>query len=160
MSKKKKIFIVLTIILVTAQVANESVFKINPGEQIILTRFGEIEKGPIREPGYHFKFYRFDQVIRYPSKKTVVNLDFAGCPPRIPTYNISMSFIIVDPILFYKTIHRTESLQARLLYLLKDNYCSEKSDAIKDTTNSSISSFLNTELLEYGVAITKIDFEG
>ena len=98
MINKKKWSIVLAAILFIASIVYESVYIINPDEQIILTRFGKIEKGTIKEPGYHIKLYRIDQVVRYPSKQIMANIEFTGCPPRMPAYHATMSFIIVDAI--------------------------------------------------------------
>ncbi|MBU4055298.1 MAG: hypothetical protein KKA41_13100, partial [Proteobacteria bacterium] len=92
--KVKASTIILVIICFAAQFAYESVYVIKPGEQIIVTRFGAIEKGPIKKPGYHFKLYRFDQVVRYPSKQTMVQIDFIGCPPRANPFRADVNFTI------------------------------------------------------------------
>ena len=157
---KKKLLIILAVILLIGQIVYESVYVINQDEQIILTRFGKIMKGTIKEPGYHIKLYRIDQVVRYPSKQIMANIEFTGCPPRMPAYHATMSFIIADPIDFYCTIDAIESLPVRVSYLLNERYCNKKSVAINDASISSISSFIDTELTKYGVSIINIDFSG
>jgi hypothetical protein len=159
MKTKKKWLIIIVAIFLIAQIVYKSVYTINPDEIIILTRFGKVEKGPIKKPGYHFKLF-IDQVVRYPSKEVMINMELPGCPPRIPVYYATMSLVIVDPIKFYLAINNIEFLPVRISYLLNERYCNKKSDVINDVSIVSISSFVDTELTKYGVSITNIDFSG
>lgn len=72
MNIKKKWLITAAVLFAVAQIAYESVFRVTTGEQVILDRFGKVEKAPITGSGYHLKFYRFDQIVRYP--KSVVSI--------------------------------------------------------------------------------------
>ncbi len=157
MKAKKKWHIILAVILFIGHIVYESVYIIDEDEQIIITRFGRIEKGPIKEPGFHFKLYRIDQVVRYPSKEIEVDLKFAGCPRIITAYNATMRIIIVDPIMFYKTLYEIEHLQERLSFLLNERYCDRNRGSTDDTNiSSSVRRFFDPELRKYGVSIVDI----
>ena len=89
---KKKWLITAAVRFAVAQIAYESVFRVTTDEQVLLTRFGKVEKAPITESGYHLKFYRFDQIVRYPKSVVSIVLKFSECssrevPPPVASLN-------------------------------------------------------------------------
>ncbi|MDY6906113.1 MAG: hypothetical protein SWH61_15680 [Thermodesulfobacteriota bacterium] len=157
--KVKAPIIILAIISLAAQFAYESVYVINPGEQIIVSRFGKIIKGPIKTPGYHFKLGNADQVVRYPSEQTNVQIDFRGCPPRAKPFRADMNFIISNPISFYQRVQHVDSLPKIVSFMLKEKCC-KKSYETNEENYSSILDFIKTEAKSYGISVNNINIKG
>ncbi|HNQ97209.1 MAG TPA: protease modulator HflC, partial [Treponemataceae bacterium] len=111
----RKLLITLAVILAFFLFANP-LYIINEGEQVVVTRFGQIVNSSNR-PGLHIRAPLIDNVITYPRK--LMSLD--GDSQRIPTKE--NQFIIVDttsrwrisdPVKFYESVTNIDSAYSRL----------------------------------------------
>lgn len=111
----RKLLITLAVILAFFLFANP-LYIINEGEQVVVTRFGQIVNSSNR-PGLHIRAPLIDNVITYPRK--LMSLD--GDSQRIPTKE--NQFIIVDttsrwrisdPVKFYESVTNIDAAYSRL----------------------------------------------
>lgn len=158
MNIKRKWLIIAVLLLALAQIAYESIFRVTTGEQVLLARFGKVEKGPITEPGYYLKFYRFDQIVRYPISVVSIVLKFSKCSSRqLPPGGI-VKFTITDPLRFYQTINKIESLSAIVSGSIMDKYCREHPGEPSEAEYLDPSDFVVAELSKWGVTVEEISF--
>jgi len=98
-------------------VGYSSTFTVWEYEQVVLTRFGEIQGDPIMEPGLHFKAPFIDQVLHFDKRW----LAWVGDANEIPTRDKKYIWVdayarwrISDPVLFYMRLRDIRGAQSRL----------------------------------------------
>ncbi|HKL87246.1 MAG TPA: protease modulator HflC [Treponemataceae bacterium] len=114
-STATKILIALAVIVILFIAANPF-YILNEGNQVVITRFGEIVHST-SEAGLHVRVPFIDVVITYPKK--VMALD--GDSQRIPTKENQFIIVdttsrwkITDPVKFYESITTIEGAYSRL----------------------------------------------
>lgn len=103
-----------------------SIYEVKTDEQIILTRFGSIQKGLIVKPGYHFKFFHLDQVRRYPTSNLSVAFTSPQCMPPLPISDGTIEMVIKDPIEFLKKVGKVSQTNVLISSILCHHFCNEK----------------------------------
>ena len=159
MKTSTKLKIGVAVVLVIFQLIYSSVYKVDENEQVIVTRFGAIRKGPITKPGYHFKFLEFDQVKRFPTSEILTETQFDPCLHELGIKGATVKWVITDPIEFYKRIGQPERIPVYLNYLLSANYCREAEDKTDAFDPSDASRFLEAESAKCGITISRIWFD-
>ncbi len=160
MTTRKKWIIIAIFIFAIAEIIYNSVYKVEAGEQVIITRFGALKEGPITEPGYHLKFYKADTVVRYPTSEVLTKVDFSECAAQLPVAGVTLVFIITDPIEFYKLLREPESVARYVSHRVESKYCHEGAGEQMDIAVSAMSKFVEEELAKCGVAVVRIGFAG
>jgi membrane protease subunit HflC len=103
--------------VVALLMAFASGFTVVENEQVIITRFGKIVRGPIADPGLHFKQPFVDDVLRFDKRW----MEWDGEPNQIPTRDKKYIWVdtyarwrISDPIRFYQRLRDEGAAQSRL----------------------------------------------
>ncbi len=104
----------LTIVLI---VAESAVFTVAENEQVLITEFGKIMGGAVKQAGLHWKVPLVQEVHSFDKRW----LEWEGAPNQIPTRDKKYIWIdafarwrIADPIKFFKRLHDESSAQSRL----------------------------------------------
>lgn len=94
-----------------------STFTIIENQQVIVTRFGKIVRGPIDQPGLHFKQPFIDEVLAFDKRW----LEWDGEPNQVPTRDKKYIWVdayarwrITDPIRFFQRLRDEGPAQSRL----------------------------------------------
>lgn len=94
-----------------------STFSIVENQQVIVTRFGKIVRGPIDQPGLHFKQPFIDEVLAFDKRW----LEWDGEPNQVPTRDKKYIWVdayarwrITDPIRFFQRLRDEGPAQSRL----------------------------------------------
>jgi modulator of FtsH protease HflC len=115
-SKIKNKIIGLVVVVIAVIVLASSLYTIDEGNQVVITRFGSIV-GTHTEAGIYFKIPFLDKTTKY--TKLILSLD--GDPQRIPTKE--KQFIVVDttsrwrisdPVKFYQSFTTVDNAYNRL----------------------------------------------
>ena len=113
----KRRLVILGVIVALGVLASSASFTVAENEQAIVTRFGEIVRGPLDQPGLHFKQPFVDDVLRFDKRW----LEWDGEPNQIPTRDKKYIWVdafarwrISDPVRFFQRLHDETSAQSRL----------------------------------------------
>jgi membrane protease subunit HflC len=94
-----------------------STFTIVENQQVIVTRFGKIVRGPIDQPGLHFKQPFIDEVLAFDKRW----LEWDGESNQVPTRDKKYIWVdayarwrITDPIRFFQRLRDEGPAQSRL----------------------------------------------
>jgi membrane protease subunit HflC len=97
--------IIVVLIAIVVAGALFSMYTVDETQQVVITRFGKVEGGAVKDAGLHFKVPFIDLVNRYPKNL----LEWDGERGEIPTKNKTYIWVdafarwrIEDPILFLK----------------------------------------------------------
>ncbi|MBW1989325.1 MAG: protease modulator HflC [Deltaproteobacteria bacterium] len=112
-----KAWIPLVLIAVLLFVAVTSLFVVDETEQVVITRFGQVVREPITEPGLGFKLSIFEKANKFPKNLQ----EWDGERGQIPTLDKTYLWVdtfarwrIVDPKAFLQTAGRVETGKKRL----------------------------------------------
>lgn len=107
----------VALLLAALIVTFASTFSILENEQVIITRFGKIVRGPIDTPGLHFKSPFIDEVLSFDKRW----LEWDGEPNQIPTRDKKYIWVdsyarwrISDPVMFFQRLRDEGHAQSRL----------------------------------------------
>jgi membrane protease subunit HflC len=94
-----------------------STYTVVENQQVIITRFGKIVKGPIDQPGLHWKQPLVDEVLRFDKRW----LEWDGEPNQVPTRDKKYIWVdvyarwrISDPVRFFQRLRDESAAQSRL----------------------------------------------
>lgn len=114
---EKRGYVIAGLVLLVVLVFYASTYKVEEGEQVLITRFGEIQGKASTEPGLHFKAPFIDSVRRFDKRW----LEWDGDPNQIPTRDKKYIWVdtyarwrISDPELFYQRLRDEAGAQSRL----------------------------------------------
>lgn len=114
---QKYIISFLVILAILGFVGYKSAFVVGETEQVIITRFNQIVREPIKDPGLNFKIPFIEDANYFP--KNLQGWD--GDPDQIPTNDKTYLWVdtfarweIADPRKFFETVRNTEIAKARL----------------------------------------------
>lgn len=117
LTKAAKLVAMIPVALVLLVLLAAATFAINEREQVIITQFGDPVRGPITQPGLHFKLPFIQEVRRFDKRL----LTWDGDVNQIPTLGREFIIVdttarwrIVDPLLFLKSVRDVEGAQSRL----------------------------------------------
>jgi len=114
---EKRGIIITGVVALILLVFYASTFRVNEGEQVLITRFGEIQGASVDEPGLHFKAPFIDSVRHFDKRW----LEWDGDPNQIPTRDKKYIWVdtyarwrISDPVRFYQRLRDEAGAQSRL----------------------------------------------
>jgi len=109
--------LVVALLIAAAVTLFGSTFTLRENEQVIITRFGKIIRGPIDQPGLHWKQPFTDEVLKFDRRW----LEWEGEPNQVPTRDKKYIWVdsyarwrISDPVRFYQRLRDEAPAQSRL----------------------------------------------
>ncbi len=146
------------LVLSTSIFLYSSIYKVKTDEQVILTRFGAIQKGPIVEPGYHFKFFTLDTVRRYPTSNLTVEFTSPSCTPPLPVTGGTLEMVIEDPIEFLKKAGSVSQVDALIASILRHHLCGENAAPNRTVDIPAITDLMRSQLSIAGISVVEIGY--
>jgi membrane protease subunit HflC len=112
-----RMIVALGLLFATLVVTFASTFTVVESQQVIVTRFGKIVRGPVDQPGLHWKQPFVDEVLAFDKRW----LEWDGEPNQVPTRDKKYIWVdsyarwrIVDPIRFFQRLRDETQAQSRL----------------------------------------------
>ncbi len=158
-TSRKKLNIIAATLLFIVVMGYNSIYEVEDNEQIIITRFGKIREGPITKPGFHFKFFNLDTVVRYPTSELLTKVQLGGCSTQLPITGITLNYIISDPIVFYKRFLVPDRVAGYVSREITDKYCQKSVNEHTDFVTIDISNFVKEKLANNGIFVVRITFD-